>query len=136
MDRVFEDDKEIVMEKWNTLIGGVPVTFEMRWKARKSAEADSVGKDSWVEATWVSAACVPVMSEDGTLKSIAGFTTDISAQKNSEQHMLEKANALCALKLVSKDLLVSLNHVGVTTRHAKQFQRVQYCGSEDRNPSK
>jgi PAS domain-containing protein len=91
MERVYEEDLALVQEKWSSLERGIPVTFEMRWKAKPSAVA---GRGSDSEPIWISAACVPVMSKDGALASISGFTTDISASKRDAQNMLERARIL------------------------------------------
>lgn len=104
MDYVYEPDTELVMEKWNLLTKGIPVTFEMRWKAKPREDSNS--SDSTSEAsshpTWVSAACIPFVADDGTLVSISGFTTNISAKKDSEQHLLDRAAAVERAELSEK----------------------------------
>jgi hypothetical protein len=90
MERVYEEDLVLVREKWNSLERGIPVTFEMRWKAKPPTAGGGPGS----EPTWISAACMPVMSVDGRLASISGFTTDISASKRDAQNMLERARIL------------------------------------------
>lgn len=87
MDLVYPPDIPLVMAKWNKLIQGTPVTFEMRWKASVA------GKDQ--EASqWVLASCVPVFDDEGILISIAGNTIDISGQKQMQREALQRAEAL------------------------------------------
>lgn len=96
MNCVYEEDLQLVMGKWNTLVQGIPVTFEMRWKSKVLEEKDGSGAVSQVKSSpvWISAACIPFTADDGTLISISGFTTNISAKKESEQHILDRAEAI------------------------------------------
>jgi hypothetical protein len=79
MDCVYPQDVPLVMSRWNTLMQGKPVTFELRWKARAQS-ATTTGEDQpQPEAgLWIQASCVPVFDETGKLQSIAGNTIDIS----------------------------------------------------------
>lgn len=85
MDLAYPDDQALIMSAWNTLVQGICVTFEMRWKAKPGSEDDS---------QWVLSACVPVFDEEGNLVSIAGNTIDINGQKKLQevqQRQIEEA---------------------------------------------
>ncbi|KAH8674347.1 hypothetical protein BX600DRAFT_377881 [Xylariales sp. PMI_506] len=90
MDLVYPPDVPLVMSQWNKLSQGIPVTFEMRWKAPRR---DKSG-ESKEEFQWVLSACVPVLDDRGNLVSIAGNTIDIGAQKNVQWEALKRAKAL------------------------------------------
>ncbi|KAL5375637.1 hypothetical protein PMIN06_010523 [Paraphaeosphaeria minitans] len=76
MDLAHPDDQAAIMSAWNTLVQGICVTFEMRWKAKPGSGDD---------AQWVLSACVPVFDEDQNLVSIAGNTIDINGQKKLQE---------------------------------------------------
>lgn len=85
MDLVYEEDAEIVMSTWTKLTKGVEVSpFEFRWKSQLPGG----------EPTWVLAACVARLAEDGSVAGIHACNTDISAQKKAEQVALQRADAL------------------------------------------
>jgi hypothetical protein len=65
----------LVTAQWNKLSIGIPVTFEMRWKAKKM---DTVTNGIIDGVEWVLASCVPVVDTNGRLMSIAGNTVDIN----------------------------------------------------------
>ncbi|KAH8900446.1 hypothetical protein GQ53DRAFT_128251 [Thozetella sp. PMI_491] len=90
MDLVYPPDVPLVMSQWNRLSQGIPVTFEMRWKAPRR-EGSNYGDE---ESQWVLSACVPVLDAEGQLVSIAGNTIDISAQKSVQREALKRAEAL------------------------------------------
>jgi len=92
MDYVYEEDREVVLGAWNTLSTGLPVTFEMRWKGK---ELNHIGHAA---GKWVVAACIPFTDEHGALTSIAGCTTDVSAQKSREEDAERRAEALEQLR--------------------------------------
>lgn len=93
MGLVYPPDIPLVISQWNKLSQGIPVTFEMRWKAPKREESGET-EDGF---KWVLSACVPVMDDSGSLVSIAGNTIDISAQKSIQQEAVKRAEALeCA----------------------------------------
>jgi hypothetical protein len=85
MDLVYPEDQPMIMNMWNTLIQGSPVTFEMRWKPRLC--------DSNVPP-WVLSACVPIFDENHVLVSIAGSTSDISTQKKAQEAAQARVEAL------------------------------------------
>jgi len=87
-DCIYEDDYDMCMGIWKNLTNGIPATFEMRWK--------KVGPDGKPQAggQWVLAACVPIVTKEGNVLAISGCTTDISAQKRSEQDAVQRADAL------------------------------------------
>jgi PAS domain-containing protein len=94
MECVYEEDKELVMQMWKTLEKGVPVTFEMRWKPKEIHEKGNPQCNMRCKPVWVSAACVPFMTDERELVSIFGLTTDITAQKQSQQNNLEREAAV------------------------------------------
>lgn len=93
LDYCLPEDAEMVFEKWNWLMTGKPVTFEMRWK------------NNTPTGQWVQAACTPVFDDTGNIISIAGCTTDISAQKLAEENASKKAEALEQVRLSQARLL-------------------------------
>lgn len=49
---LYPDDYDMVIDKWQSMIGGTPTTFEMRWKA----PLNEYGEDF----AYTLAACMPV----------------------------------------------------------------------------
>lgn len=93
LDYCMPEDAEMVFRKWNWLMTGKPVTFEMRWK------------NNTPTGQWVQAACTPVFDDNGNIISISGCTTDISAQKLAEENASKKAEALEQVRLSQARLL-------------------------------
>ncbi|KAK6002203.1 hypothetical protein QM012_001841 [Aureobasidium pullulans] len=83
LESVYDEDKDLVMSHWHSMLQGKPVTYQMRWK-----HADRP------EGRWILAVCLPVMDEQGKIVSIAGCTTDIDAQKRVEKDALQALQAL------------------------------------------
>ncbi|QDS75399.1 hypothetical protein FKW77_002968 [Venturia effusa] len=99
MDLVYPDDTELVMSKWNTLLQGISIYFEMRWKRSgkdQSFVADSDNASSLVhdEFLWIATTCVPIVDDAGNIICISGNTVDISAQKRIETEATRRAEAL------------------------------------------
>lgn len=88
-----EEDAPMVMEKWNVLMAGQPVTFDMRWK------------NNTPTGQWVQAACTPIFDDAGNIVSISGCTTDISGQKRAQEDALKKAEALEQVRISQARLL-------------------------------
>ncbi|KAF1998942.1 hypothetical protein P154DRAFT_602525 [Amniculicola lignicola CBS 123094] len=85
MDLVHPEDTDVAMSAWNTLVGGTPITFEMRWKGSASQPDRS---------QWILTSCVPVVDESGKVVSVVGNTIDINAQKSSEKVAQARVEAL------------------------------------------
>ncbi|KAF2793304.1 hypothetical protein K505DRAFT_385801 [Melanomma pulvis-pyrius CBS 109.77] len=85
MDCVHPEDEVLAMSKWNTLVQGRPISFEMRWKPNKTI-ADA--------AQWILASGCPVLNEKGETVTISGITLDISGQKKSEEAAVARVEAL------------------------------------------
>jgi PAS domain S-box-containing protein len=92
MDLVYPPDAPLVLNQWNKLSQGIPVTFEMRWKGTNYRESED--GDGIEDAQWVLSACVPILDPEGNLISIAGNTIDINAQKRVQEQALQRAEAL------------------------------------------
>lgn len=84
MSLVYEEDTQLVVNKWTELVNGNPISFEMRWKSQIPGG----------EPLWVLAACVPLFAEDGMVTTLHCCNTDITAQKRTEQAALQRAAAL------------------------------------------
>ncbi|KAK8050223.1 hypothetical protein PG994_011953 [Apiospora phragmitis] len=91
MDLVYPPDTELVLSKWNKLVQGTPVTFEMRWK---NAQYGVPHDEDVEDYRWILCACVPILDSEGNVVSIAGNTIDIGAQKRIQQQALQRAEAL------------------------------------------
>ncbi|KAI4741360.1 hypothetical protein E4T50_08245 [Aureobasidium sp. EXF-12298] len=83
LESVYDEDKDLVMSHWHSMLQGKPVTYQMRWKHPDRPEG-----------RWILAVCLPVMDEHGKIISIAGCTTDIDAQKRVEKDALQALQAL------------------------------------------
>lgn len=83
---VFEEDKAWLIGVWTALTQGDSKTFEMRWIGPKPDENPG--------GQWVTAACVPTRDDAGSVISVSGCITDISAQKRSHSDAVKKAEAL------------------------------------------
>ncbi|KAH0025304.1 putative histidine kinase HHK19p, partial [Aureobasidium melanogenum] len=83
LESVYDEDKDLVMSHWHSMLQGKPVTYQMRWKHPDRPEG-----------RWILAVCLPVMDENGKIVSIAGCTTDIDAQKRVEKDALQALQAL------------------------------------------
>ncbi|KAG9943177.1 putative histidine kinase HHK19p, partial [Aureobasidium melanogenum] len=83
LESVYDEDKDLVMSNWHSMLQGKPVTYQMRWKHPDRSEG-----------RWILAVCLPVMDEHGKIISIAGCTTDIDAQKRVEKDALQALQAL------------------------------------------
>ncbi|KAI5255269.1 hypothetical protein E4T42_02033 [Aureobasidium subglaciale] len=59
LESVHDDDKELVMSNWNSMLQGKPVTYQMRWKHPHRPEG-----------RWILAVCLPVMDDHGKVVSI------------------------------------------------------------------
>ncbi|THX48521.1 hypothetical protein D6D06_09049 [Aureobasidium pullulans] len=101
LDYCMEEDAELVMEKWNWLLTGHDVTFEMRWK------------NDTPTGQWIQAACTPVFDDAGNIVSISGCTTDISAQKLVQENALKRAEALDEVRLSQARLLQFMDNVPI-----------------------
>jgi PAS domain-containing protein len=93
LDYCMEEDAPTIMEKWGMLLGGSPVTFEMRWK------------NNTPTGQWVQAACTPIFDDTGNIVSISGCTTDISAQKRAQEDALKRAEVLEQVRVSQARLL-------------------------------
>ncbi|KAI4738620.1 hypothetical protein E4T50_10910 [Aureobasidium sp. EXF-12298] len=93
LDYCMEEDAATVLEKWNILMAGTPVTFDMRWK------------NNTPTGQWVQAACTPIFDDAGNIVSISGCTTDISGQKRAQEDALKKAEALEQVRISQARLL-------------------------------
>jgi len=83
---VFEEDKSWLKDMWDGLVEGGSFNFEMRWLGSNHHENP--------EGQWVTAACVPTKDGAGTVITISGCITDISAQKRSHSDAVKKSEAL------------------------------------------
>ncbi|KAI5198167.1 hypothetical protein E4T39_06893 [Aureobasidium subglaciale] len=83
LESVHDEDKDLVMSNWNSMLQGKPVTYQMRWKHPNRPDG-----------RWILAVCLPVMDDHGNIASIAGCTTDIDAQKRVENDALKALQAL------------------------------------------
>ncbi|KAG9690801.1 putative histidine kinase HHK19p, partial [Aureobasidium melanogenum] len=93
LDLCMPEDIEMIMGKWNWLMQGKPITFDMRWK------------NDTPTGQWVQAACTPVFDDSGNIISISGCTTNIMAQKLAQEHASKKAEALEQMRLSESRLL-------------------------------
>ncbi|KAH0362602.1 putative histidine kinase HHK19p, partial [Aureobasidium melanogenum] len=93
LDLCMPEDAEMIMGKWNWLMQGKPITFDMRWK------------NNTPTGQWVQAACTPVFDDSGNIVSISGCTTNIMAQKLAQEHASKKAEALEQMRLSEARLL-------------------------------
>ncbi|KAI5274978.1 hypothetical protein E4T47_02001 [Aureobasidium subglaciale] len=59
LESVHDDDKELVMSNWNSMLQGKPVTYQMRWKHPHRPDG-----------RWILAVCLPVMDDHGKIASI------------------------------------------------------------------
>ncbi|KAF2658347.1 hypothetical protein K491DRAFT_713734 [Lophiostoma macrostomum CBS 122681] len=89
-DRLYSDNKEMAMERWDTLTKGIPCTFEMRWKRSPDSEDGTDTRDY----LWVLSACVPMRSLNGTVIGISGCNTDVTAQKESARLAMIRSEAI------------------------------------------
>jgi hypothetical protein len=101
MDLVYPEDAALVMSKWNTLLQGISVYFEMRWKNPKedplsmkapiddnnstTMDSSSNANTSSDDFLWIITACVPIMDDAGNLVCISGNITDISVRASSRR---------------------------------------------------
>ena len=85
-DNISEEDQEVALGHWSLLLQGIPTEFEMQLKPR--------GDQGKGDGTWFLTACVPVMDDNGTVFSVVGCVTDISAQKRSQAEARARAEAL------------------------------------------
>ncbi|KAK3616513.1 hypothetical protein LTR22_027039 [Elasticomyces elasticus] len=91
MDCIFPEDKDRLFGVWEGLVAGKTFNLEMRWKRPRAAMPN--GEED-VDGQWVLAACVPILNEDGTIRSISGCLTDFGAQKRSQEDAMKRAEAL------------------------------------------
>ncbi|KAI9164135.1 Hybrid signal transduction histidine kinase K [Paramyrothecium foliicola] len=124
MDLVYPDDKPLVMSQWNKLSQGVPVTFEMRWKAPRR---NKNGEENEEEAQWVLSACVPIMDDENNLVSIAGNTIDINAQKSVQREALRRAEALERARASEQKFARFAELAPVAIYILKPDHGMQYC---------
>ncbi|KAK4972509.1 hypothetical protein LTR28_012474 [Elasticomyces elasticus] len=128
MDYVHEEDKDMAFSQWVQLSKGEPVTFEMRWKKRNS-EWFSVGSDERTE-TWVLAACVPVVDDNGALVSVSGCTTNITAQKENAIEALQRAEAIERARASEQKLSRFAEMAPVALFILDVDQKVQFCNDK------
>lgn len=145
MDLVYEADRDMVRSKWNHLVQGNSVYFEMRVK-RPGALLNSSENDPTSDSNdfqWIITACVPITDEDGNLVCIAGNTTDISvrnigykksfsmliseqAQKRGQTEALRKAQALESAE-DSEQKLVNFFDCGMKVPTTFAFRLADSC---------
>lgn len=121
MDLCHPDDAQLVINSWNKLIRGNPVTFEMRWKHTGSQSAKQLG------AQWVLAATVPLYDENGKLRSISGCTTDINNQKLSEQIAHSRAEALERARTFEQRFVRFASVAPIVIFNFDANKRMTYC---------
>jgi hypothetical protein len=85
MDLVCAEDRPILINAWNTLMGGSPITIEFRWKPPPGESSPP---------KWMLSTCVPIFDEDSVLISIAASNIDISAQKKVQEATQARVEAL------------------------------------------
>jgi PAS domain-containing protein len=83
--------------EWAKLLGGEPVSFELRLRSQFVA-ADVVAGEKMEGSTWIIAAAYPEQAEDGTITGILGCLTDISRQKWMEGFQTRKMLEAVELK--------------------------------------
>lgn len=91
VDCIYPEDLPMVMEHWNALCRGTPVTFELRWKPKMDFSSTP---PSMLAPKWAFAAAVPDVDENGDVKTISGCMTDIDAQKRRQEDAIKRAEAL------------------------------------------
>ncbi|KAK4983048.1 hypothetical protein LTR50_007448 [Elasticomyces elasticus] len=128
MDYVHEEDKDMAFSQWVQLSKGEPVTFEMRWK-KKNSEWFSVGSDERTE-TWVLAACVPVVDDNGALVSVSGCTTNITAQKENAIEAMQRAEAVERARASEQKLSRFAEMAPVALFILDVDQKVQFCNDK------
>lgn len=124
MNFVHEEDISLCMGYWKKLEQGTPVTFEFRWRKPEGKGPDREPK---MGVLWVLAACVPVIAKDGTLMGISGCTTDISAQKRSEQDAIQRAEALERATASEQRFAKFAEHALVAIFITDPEYKIQYC---------
>lgn len=77
MAHIYPEDYDRTLAEWVTLCQGIPVNFETRWKAARNAYGE--------DYRWVLLISEPVLDEHGTVISMFGCMTDISAHKRAEE---------------------------------------------------
>lgn len=77
MAHIYPEDYDRTLAEWVTLCHGIPVNFETRWKAPRNAYGE--------DYRWVLLISEPVIDEHGTVISMFGCMTDISAHKRAEE---------------------------------------------------
>ncbi|KAH7395319.1 hypothetical protein DE146DRAFT_697545 [Phaeosphaeria sp. MPI-PUGE-AT-0046c] len=91
LDRVYEPDLALAMNRWHILASGEATTYEMRW--RKEPNQDHGSEDDTRNYLWTLTACIPMQAEDGSVTGIFGCNTDISGQKEATRIALLRAEA-------------------------------------------
>lgn len=80
MAHIYPEDYDRTLAEWVTLCQGIPVNFETRWKAPRNAYGE--------DYRWVLLISQSVLDEHGTVTSMFGCMTDISAHKRAEEERL------------------------------------------------
>ena len=99
MDVILEEDKAMIEDEWYKMsVLRLKRTFETRlqkkWYHKHSA--------SW-KNVWILASCYHDTNEDGSIKNITGFITDISLQKQAQDDAIERATLSEKLALSQKE---------------------------------
>jgi PAS domain-containing protein len=92
-----DTDHPIMDREWAKLLGGEPVSFELR--LRRPFVAEEIVPGEKVEGfTWILASAYPEKVDDGTVVGILGCITDISRQKWMEGFQTRKMMEAVELK--------------------------------------
>jgi len=106
---IHELDHPTMDREWAKLLGGEPVSFEMR--LRRPFVAEEIVPGEKVEGfTWIIAAAYPERAEDGTVVGISGCITDISRQKWMEGFQTRKMMEAVELKRQQENFIDMTSH--------------------------
>lgn len=132
MEVIAEEDRAFVEDEWYKMSAlKLKRTFEVRLR-KKWYHKHS---DSW-KNIWILASCYHDTNEDGSLKSIMGFITDIILQKQAQEDAVERATLSEQLARSQKEA----NEIQIRSRkEAEDAQRsmekfMDITSHEMRNP--
>ena len=87
METILETDRVLFLEEWHKMsVLRLKRTFEVRLKKKWHHKQSDTWKNVWILASFGHD-----VEEDGSLKSIMGFITDISLQKQAQEDAVERA---------------------------------------------
>ncbi|KAI9645299.1 hypothetical protein NHQ30_006034 [Ciborinia camelliae] len=106
---ILEEDWPIMDSQWKILMGGNPVTFEIRLTSLFKGD-DKIGDQEINGPVWTISSAYPEKAQDGTVVGVLGCLTDISRQKWAEGFQKRKMLEAVELKRQQENFIDMTSH--------------------------